>query len=254
MNAPAQQGRLDAKVVLVTGSGSGIGRAVAHRCASDGAKVVVCDLDAAGVSSVVDEIRAYGEAVGVRADVRDDDDLDDLFATALSSFGRIDTVVANAGVGLPPTPFVDLTNEQWDRVIITNLTGVFKTLQRAARHLITQGEGGVLIATGSSTAIRPGSERAAYVAAKGAIHALVRTLAVELAPHKIRVNCLVPGLSDTPATRESAGYIERGLAEVPLGETVDADELGALASFMASEDARHMTGSVVVLDAGRTCA
>ena len=110
-----------------------------------------------------------------------------------------------------------------------------------------------MIATGSSLVFRPNSgQQLGYVASKGGVHSIIRGLALEMAPHNIRVNAIAPGLTRTPTTEGLPGLIERGLKIVPLGETVDADELGALAAFMLSDDARHMTGSIVQLDAGRT--
>jgi NAD(P)-dependent dehydrogenase (short-subunit alcohol dehydrogenase family) len=247
-------GRLAGKVVVVTGGGSGIGEAMIERCASDGASVVIADLDAAGSSRVRDAVVGTGaEAIAVTTDVRVPGAIDQLMAETIARFGRVDAVVANAGFALPATPFVDLRLDDWNRLLETDLTGVFLTLQAGARELLRQGTGGVLIATGSSTALRPGSGRAAYVAAKGGVHALVRMLAVELAPHKIRVNAVVPGLTETPSTLGKPGYIEAGLAAVPLGEVIPPAELGALVAFMISDDAAHMTGSIAVLDAGRTC-
>ncbi|MCU1361256.1 MAG: family oxidoreductase [Ilumatobacteraceae bacterium] len=247
--------RLAGKVVVVTGGGSGIGRAIVERCAADGAQVTIADLDAQRCVAVRDALSRDGaSSLAVTTDVRSAQSVDSMIAATVAQFGRIDAVVANAGFALPATPFVDLTLDDWNRLLATDLTGVFLTLQAAARQLVAQGQGGTLIATGSSTVLRPGTQRAAYVAAKGGVHALVRMLSVELAPHRIRVNALVPGLTDTPSTRGKPGYIEAGVAAVPLGEAVPASELGALAAFMISDDAAHMTGSITVLDGGRTCA
>jgi NAD(P)-dependent dehydrogenase (short-subunit alcohol dehydrogenase family) len=255
MAATTSRPRLDGKVVVVTGGASGIGRAIVERCAADGASVTVADLDAARCDQVHAALSQAGSpSLPVTTDVRSSDSLDAMIAATVARFGRVDAVVANAGFALPATPFVDMQLDDWNRLLATDLTGVFLTLQAGARQLVHEGHGGTLMATGSSTVLRPGIERAAYVAAKGGVHALVRMLAVELAPHRIRVNALVPGLTDTPSTRGKPGYIEAGVASVPLGEAVPAHELGALAAFMISDDAAHMTGSITVLDAGRTCA
>jgi NAD(P)-dependent dehydrogenase (short-subunit alcohol dehydrogenase family) len=247
--------RLTGKVVVVTGGGSGIGQAIVERCALEGASVVVADVDGdrgAGVARALVDVG--GLAIAVRTDVRSADSLSRLLDESVTRWGRVDAVVANAGFALPATPFVDVQLPDWERLLATDLTGVFLTLQAGARLLIGQGSGGSLIATGSSSVLRPGVERAAYVAAKGGVHALVRMLAVELAPHRIRVNCLVPGLTDTPSTRGKPGYIQAGITSVPLGEAVPAHEQGAMAAFMISDDAAHMTGSMMVVDGGRTCA
>ncbi|MPZ24727.1 MAG: SDR family oxidoreductase, partial [Dehalococcoidia bacterium] len=145
-----------------------------------------------------------------------------------------------------------VSREDWNAVLDTNLNGVFFTLQAGARRLLKQGEGGSLIATGSSTVFRPGIERIAYVAAKGAVHTMIRALALELGPHNIRINAIAPGVTDTPLPRSVPGYINEALKIIPLGELVEPEEIGALAAFMLSNDARHMTGGIVQLDAGRT--
>jgi NAD(P)-dependent dehydrogenase (short-subunit alcohol dehydrogenase family) len=252
---PTSAQRLTRKVVIVTGGGSGIGRAIVERCAAEGATTVVADIAADRAHDVARAVTAAGgEAAAVPTDVTSAVGVAALLEFTQQAYGRVDAVVANAGFALPATPFVDLDLADWERLLATDLTGVFLTLQAGARAMIATGRGGTLIATGSSTVLRPGAQRAAYVAAKGGVHAMVRMLAVELAPHRIRVNALVPGLTDTPSTRGKPGYIEAGVAAVPLGEAVPPAELGAMAAFMISDDALHMTGSLMVIDGGRTCA
>lgn len=246
-------GRLAGRPVLITGAESGIGRAMAERCAAEGACVAIGALQAdlgEGVAAVIRE--GGGRALCIPTDTRDQASLDDAIGRTVEEYGPLYGIVANAGITAVLTPFVDLEREDWDRVIATDLTGTFLALQAGARRLVAQGSGGCMIATGSSTAIRPGVGRIAYVAAKAGVHHMVKALALELAAHRIRVNGIAPGLTDTPTTLGKEGYIADGLRIVPLGETVDAEELGALAAFILSDDARHMTGSVVVLDAGRT--
>ena len=199
------------------------------------------------------EIEAEGgAALAICTDIWDQDQIDRALSETVDRFDRVDGVLANAGYGLGPKPFIEMTLDEWSAQH-TNLTGTFLTLQAGARRLIAQGHGGSLIATGSSLVFRPHSgQQLGYVASKGGVHSIIRGLALEMAPYSIRVNAIAPGLTRTPTTEGMPGLIERGLKIVPLGETVDADELGALAAFMLSDDARHMTGSIVQLDAGRT--
>lgn len=240
--------------MVVTGGESGIGRAIAARCAADGAGVAVAGIDEDQAAATAAEIESGGgTAIAIPTDVREQAQLNRALDDTIARFGRLDGVVANAGVSQRSTPFTELTRADWQAVLDVNMTGVFLTLQAATRRLIDQGQGGCLIVTGSSTVLRPhGAHEIGYVAAKGAVHTMIRALAFELASHKIRVNAIVPGMTDTPMTRRLPGHIERGLELVPMGELVQVDELGALAAFMISDDARHMTGSIIQLDAGRT--
>jgi len=252
--ASSAPGRLAGKVVVVTGSESGIGRAMAVRCAGDGAAVAIVGVNLGAAEETLELVRGVGgEGVIVGADVREQAQVEAALEQAAVSFGQVDAVIANAGVSQPSIPFVDLPLDTWREIVAVNLTGAFITLQAGARRLIAQGHGGCLIATGSSTVFRPhGAHGISYVAAKGGIHTMIRGLAYELAPHRIRVNAIAPGLTDTPMTRGMPGHIEAGLKLVPMEELVQPDELGALAAFVVSDDARHMTGAVLQLDAGRT--
>jgi NAD(P)-dependent dehydrogenase (short-subunit alcohol dehydrogenase family) len=246
------EGRLAGKVVAVTGAESGIGRAIALRCAHEGASVVIAGVNVPGAEKAAAEVNdAGGKAIAVSADVRDPGQVQAMIAQTVERFGRIDAAVANAGI-FTGTPFLDLDIEEWNNVVATDLTGVFLTLQAAARAMVRQGQGGSLLATGSSTAIRPGTNRLPYAVSKAGVHLMARALALELAPHNIRINVIAPGLTETPATVSRPGYIERGLAIVPMHETVQPEELAGLAAFILSDEARHMNGSVVSLDAGRT--
>jgi NAD(P)-dependent dehydrogenase (short-subunit alcohol dehydrogenase family) len=246
--------RLEGKTIVVTGGESGIGRAIALRCASDGAKIGIVGIDGGAADAVADEIRSGGGvAAAVQTDVRDQASVERALDLVTETFGRLDAVVANAGVSQTKAAFVDLELAEWQRMLAVNLTGTFLTLQAGARVLVRQGEGGCLIATGSSTVFRPhGGREIGYVAAKGAIHTMIRALAFELAPNRIRVNAIAPGMTDTPMARVSPGHIEAGLKLVPMGELIPPTELGALAAFMVSDDAAHMSGSIVQLDAART--
>tara|TARA_R110002110_G_scaffold395138_2_gene609576 strand:- start:69475 stop:70227 length:753 start_codon:yes stop_codon:yes gene_type:complete len=248
-------GRLAGKVVAITGAESGLGRAMALRAASEGALIAVGGLNEQGLGETVASMsNLEGDGIAVPTDVTDPDQVTALIDAAVAKFGRFDAVIANAGAFVDWTDFQDWDHADWHRVLGVNLTGVFMTLQAAARVLIAQGEGGSLLATGSSTALRPGPNLIPYVASKGGVHQMMRALAVELAPHKIRVNTIVPGMARTPPVEDVEGYIEAGLKAVPMGEIVEPEEIAALVAFALSDEAPHMTGTLLKVDGGRTSA
>jgi NAD(P)-dependent dehydrogenase (short-subunit alcohol dehydrogenase family) len=250
--SPSIPRRLDGRRVLITGAGSGIGRATAVRVAGEGADVGAVGLDRDALTSLADEVGALGRRCAVAdADVADADAITAAVDGIAEALGGLDVVHANAGVQRAPTDLGDVDVADWERVLAVNLTGVFLTFQAGVAHLRRRG-GGLLLATGSSLAIRPGVGTLPYAAAKAGVHALARSLALELAPESIRVNVVAPGLADTPMTRDIPGYVERALPSVPLGEPVDADAVAALAVHLMTDDARHITGSVFTIDGGRT--
>jgi len=235
--------RLAGRRVLITGAASGIGRATALAAAAEGARVAAVDVDENGLA-------ALGLPAWATADVGDERAITDAVATLAAELGgTLDVVHANAGILPPPSRIEDLDLDTWDRVLRTNLTGVLLTF-RAALPFVP--DGGALLVTGSSLAIRPNTHQLPYVAAKAGLHAMVRSLALELAPRRIRANVLAPGLTETPMVRAIEGHVERGLPTVPLGEMVEADEVATLAVHLMSDDARHVTGAVYPMDGGRT--
>ena len=243
--------RLAGRVVLITGAESGIGRATALRVASEGAHIAAVGLDGVALDSLVEEVGAMGRRSAARiADVSDPDAITGAIDTLARELGHLDVADTNAGILIPATPFADLDLSAWNRVIAVNLTGVMLTFRAALPHLGP--DGGVLLATGSSTAVRPGIGLLPYVAAKAGVHAMVRSLALELAPRNIRVNVIAPGLTDTAMTRDLPGHVERVLESVPLGELVLATDVAALAVHLMTDDARSITGVVYPIDGGRT--
>lgn len=241
------------KVVVVTGAESGIGRATAEICAGQGASLVMAGLEARRLSEAAAAIEtAGGTALAVPTDIRSAKAVDRLFEIALDRFGRVDGVVANAGIIGARKPAPELTLEDWRQVLDVNLTGTFLTVIAAARVLVRQGQGGSIVATGSSTALKPVSGLLPYVASKGGVHALMHALALELAPHRIRVNTLVPGTTATDATRAMPGYLDQVAQSLPMGEVVDAAELGRYVAFALSDQLPHLTGAHLKIDAGRT--
>jgi NAD(P)-dependent dehydrogenase (short-subunit alcohol dehydrogenase family) len=238
-------------LVLITGAASGIGRETALRAAREGADIAAIGLESDSLGAVVDEVAAVGRRAAARsADVSDPDALAAAVDELVDELGPLTVAYANAGVLVEPRTIAELDLAEWNRVLAVDLTGVMLTFQAALRHF--DGRGGVLLATGSSLAVRPGAGYLPYVAAKAGVHALVRGLAVELAPRGIRVNVIVPGLTDTPMTRGVPGHIERQLPSVPLGELVQASDVAALAVHLMTDEARSITGSAFSIDGGRT--
>ena len=244
-------GRLQGRVVLITGAEGGIGRATAMRAAAEGAAVGAIGLDPAGLALLVDEIRAQGGDATMRvADVSDSAAITGAVDALADELGGLDVAHANAGILPPSAEFADLDLERWERVLAVNLTGVALTFRAAVAHF--GADGGVLLATGSSLALRPGTGNLAYAVAKAGVHTLVRSLAVELAPRNIRVNVIAPGLTETPMTLGVPGHIDRGLPGVPLGSLVQPEEIGALAVHLMGVEARSITGAVFSVDGGRS--
>jgi NAD(P)-dependent dehydrogenase (short-subunit alcohol dehydrogenase family) len=242
---------LAGKVIVVTGGESGIGRACVLACAAAGAAVVAAGLQPDGLQETLrlantERVRSFV------CDVRDAARVESLFAEAVAAFGSLSACVANAGVIGSQQSLVELEPATFRAMIETNLVGAFLTVQAAARVLIRQGRGGSIIATGSSSVLRPAPKLAAYAASKGGVHAMMQAIAVELAPHRIRVNTLVPGTTATDATRALPGYLDKVAAGLPLGEVVTTAELGAYVAFVLSDAVPHMTGSLLKLDSGRT--
>jgi glucose 1-dehydrogenase len=246
--------RLVDNVALVTGASKGIGRALALGVAREGAHVVVnFQTDRAGAESAVREIVALGrESIAVQADIARVDQVEGLFDAVSARFGRVDVLVSNAAV----TGWGDLfamTEADWDRVVDTNLKGTFFCCQQAARLMLKSG--GSIINVSTNCAELGVKNLAAYAASKGGIHALTKQLAVELAPHKIRVNTLAPGptvvernLRDDPHYDESWGCV------VPLGRAARPDEMVGAAVFFASDDSSFVTGQLLFVDGGWTVA
>jgi NAD(P)-dependent dehydrogenase (short-subunit alcohol dehydrogenase family) len=247
--------RLENKVIVVTGAASGIGRAIATRCVAEGACVLFTDVDEAGSAGAAAASGGGDRVASLVCDVHQRSQVKAAIAAAVERWGRLDGVAANAGgSGGRNRNLIDVPEEEWLDILDLNLSGTFRTLQAAARAMIAQGTGGAMLATGSSTGIRPMVGRYAYLSAKAGVHQLVRALALELGEHRIRVNALVPGVTDTPAIHRYPGHAERSAAAAPLGALIPPDDLGALGAYLLSDEARYMTGSVVTLDAGRTVA
>jgi len=244
--------RLRGRIALVTGAQQGIGRGIALAFAREGADVAVNYLDdRAAAEKVMQEVRAAGgRAVLVQADVARPADAQRMVAQVQSELGGLDVLVNNAGV-YPRVPFLEMRETDWDHVVDVNLKGGFFCAQAAARAMVAAGRRGSIINM-ASQAVRGAVRGVHYSASKGGVVAMTRATALELAPHGIRVNAIAPGLTDTAQPRY--GNNEEELAAmasaVPLGRMAQPDDIAAVAVFLASDDARHITGQTVHVNGG----
>lgn len=244
---------LDGKVAVVTGAGSGIGRASALRMAAGGAAVVVNDLDAAAASSVVEEIAARGgRACALAADVTQPDTGDGLVAHAVEQFGSLSIFHANAG-GATPQPTEQTPDALYREIMNLNLDAVWLGAQAALRSMLPAG-GGAIIVTSSGAGLGAAYGLAAYGAAKAAVLQLVRSLAVEYGSRGIRANAVVPGPIETPAFRAWAETLPGGLAhfaaQVPQGRLGRAEDIAEAVAFLASDAASYINGVALPVDGG----
>ena len=242
-----QQGRFTGVVVLVTGAGHGIGRSVAERFGGEGARVVVNDVAATAEAAAQAIVAAGGEAIGVVSDVSNNSDVDRLFSTALERFGDVNVLVNCAGLVNESRHFFDGDEAWWDRVLDVNLKGVYLCSDRAAR-LMARRKGGCIISMSSGGATKAHRGNVAYDASKGGIEAFTRAAALDLAPYGIRVCAVAPGsILTAPVSEEDQR--ERGKT-IPLGRMGTADEIASGVAFLASDDARYITGHTLVVDGG----
>ncbi|HUV68240.1 MAG TPA: SDR family oxidoreductase [Terracidiphilus sp.] len=246
--------QLQGKTAIVTGAGTGIGQAIAIAFAQEGAAVVVDYVgDASVPKDTIARINAMGgKSLGVEADISIPDQVNSLIRQTVAAFGKLDIFVNNAGIE-KKFAFVDYPLEEWQKIVAVNLTGPFLCSQAAAKQMIAQGGGGRIINISSIHEDLPMPTNAPYCATKGGLRMLMRTIAVELAAHKITVNNIGPGAIYTPIDKDvemDPQLNDRILAEIPLGRWGKPEEVAQLAVFLASEHAAYITGSTHFIDGG----
>jgi NAD(P)-dependent dehydrogenase (short-subunit alcohol dehydrogenase family) len=247
--------RLSGKVAIVTGAANGIGLACARRLATDGAAVALADIDAQAGEAVAAALRAEGlKVIFVATDVTQRAAIEALVKRTIQEFGRLDVMLNNAGVA-PTASVLEMPDELFDKVLSVNLRSAFIGTQLAAREMVASGRGGVIINMSSVNALLAIPGLAAYACTKGALNQLTKVAAVELAPHKIRVVAIGPGTILTELARKAVMADEAGrrkiLARTPIGRAGEPEEVAAVASFLASDDASYITGQTIYPDGGR---
>jgi NAD(P)-dependent dehydrogenase (short-subunit alcohol dehydrogenase family) len=248
--------RLENKVALITGAGSGIGRATAELFAKEGAKVIVGDYNSESGQLTVRSIKeSGGQAALIEADVSKAGDAERMVRAAVDTYGRLDILHNNAGIFVKPTPAHELTEDVWDRVFDINIKGVWLGCKYAVPELIKAG-GGAIVNTASMAGIRGRPYTSAYCASKGAVVMFTKTLAIELAPYNIRVNCICPGAVNTPLihqlgiTQEQAGA--QMLSDQPIPRFARPEEIAQAVLYLAADtESSYVTGHALQIDGGQ---
>jgi NAD(P)-dependent dehydrogenase (short-subunit alcohol dehydrogenase family) len=244
---------LTGKVVVVTGGNAGIGLGLARGVARAGASVAIWARNTDRNKQAVEELSGLGVAASsARCDVSDEDQVAAAMADTLAEHGRVDALFANAGV-YGDSAFVDMTLAEWRRVMSINLEGAFLTLQAAARHMVERGDGGSLVAVASTASIFGAPRKEHYAASKAAMVSLMRSLAVELARHRIRCNSLLPGWTDTELLSDAKGYqkfVDATVGRTPVRRWGTPDDFAEVAVFLADPAITFHTGDTVVVDGG----
>lgn len=254
--------KLDGKVAIITGSGSGMGRAIALAYAREGARVVVADLDSDAAEGVAAELTSAGnEAIAIQTDVRDQTQAQQMIDVAVQHFGGIDILVNSAGVARI-IPFLETTDDDWDFMFDVNCKGLLWCSQAAARQMIAQERGGKIINLASQAGRRGEALVLAYCASKACVISMTQSMALALAPHKINVNGIAPGIVDTPLwiglDQQFAKLLgwepgepkRRFVESIPLGRIEQPEDVTGAAIFLASSDSDYMTQQTINVDGG----
>jgi NAD(P)-dependent dehydrogenase (short-subunit alcohol dehydrogenase family) len=239
--------RTDTRVAIVTGAGHGIGRETAIQLAAQGNSVVVADINGDNAQAVASEIGRH--AFGIEVDVRDRKAIDALVEETVSRFGGVDILVNNAGI-YPNTPFLEMSEEEWDAVMGVNVTGIFNVTQAVARQMVSQGRGGrvINISSGASISGRRGASH--YCTSKAAVNMLTKVLAIELTPLGITVNAIAPGLIAVPDADLTDEYRDTLLRGIPAGRIGVPADIARTAVYLAEPGSDFISGSVFFIDGG----
>lgn len=244
--------KFQGKVSLVTGAGQGIGKAVASAFANEGSTVVVNDIEERMARRVSEDIIARGgRAIAIKADVSKREEVEDMIEKTIRSFKHIDVLVNNAGVQTE-IPFLDLSEEEWDTIIDTNLKGTFLCSQLAAKEMVKQG-GGKIINISSIHEFFPRRNIAHYAASKGGMAMLAKVMALELARYKINVTAIAPGVVATGMNADllsSPQKFAEMSSKIPCGRIATPEEVAKVAIYLASQDAEYITGTTIYVDGG----
>jgi sorbose reductase len=251
---------LRGKRALVTGASSGIGKKVAQAYLQAGADVAIAARNFEALQNIADELAAdgppgtEGNVVPIRCDVTRPEQVSAMLDRATAELGGVDIAVCNAGI-IAMNPMLDMSPDEFQRIQNTNVTGVFLTAQAAARAMVKQGQGGVIITTASMSGhiINMPQQVGHYCTSKAAVIHLTKAMAVEFAPHNIRVNSVSPGYIRTELVEPLADYHAQWESKIPLGRMGRPDELTGLYLYLASAASSYMTGSDIVIDGGYTC-
>ena len=247
---------LSGKVALITGGNSGIGLGMAQALVEAGAVVSIWGTNEEKNQAALAQLtKAGGRATAVRCDVSDEAAVERAFAETISAHGRVDSCFVNAGVAgrRGVASFMDMTTEDWRRVMSVNLDGAFFTLRAAARHMVARPGGGSLVVTSSLAAFSGQPRGEHYAATKGGLIAMMKALAVELARYEVRANAIVPGWIDTPMTERTLRwdrFVEKVLPRVPMRRWGVGEDFGGIAVYLASDASRYHTGDTFVIDGG----
>ncbi|MBW4093269.1 MAG: SDR family oxidoreductase [Proteobacteria bacterium] len=246
---------LSGKVALVTGGNSGIGLGMARSLAEAGADVAIWGTNAAKNATARAELERTGRRVlALTCDVGDEAAVAAAFAETVATLGRVDGCFANAGVsGRGLASFLDMTTEEWNRVLRVNLNGAFYTFRAAAKHMVHRGEGGVLVGTASLAAIEAAPRSEHYAASKGAMVSMVRAMAVEFARHRIRAHAILPGWIETDMTANAVGnpkFHGNVMPRIPMRRWGTGADFGGIAVYLMSDASAYHTGDSFVIDGG----
>jgi NAD(P)-dependent dehydrogenase (short-subunit alcohol dehydrogenase family) len=244
---------LEDRGVLISGGTSGIGRAAARRFLEEGSRVFVGGNDEAELAETLAELTPVGPIDGLVGDVSDESAVERLVESAETAVGGVEILIGNAGIARKE-PFLAITPEAWDRVIAVNLRGMFLVAQATARRMVARG-GGAIVLMASTNGLGGEEDFAHYNASKAGVVMLTKTMALELGPRGIRVNCVCPGFIDTPLNEHLANEQEMRAYErdkIPMGRRGRADEVAAAYAFLASDEASFIHGATLVVDGGQT--